>query len=67
MNRFIGLLDSVKGTPLERRPLNMNNYPERLYLVRDNPDLFRSSGERYLDRKIHQVRLVDIADLERKV
>lgn len=45
----------------------MNNYPERLYLVTDNPDLFRSSGERYPDRKIHQVRLVDIADLERKV
>ncbi len=44
--------------------LNRDNYPERIYLVTDNPDLFRSSGERYLDRKIHQVRLVDIGDLE---
>lgn len=46
--------------------LNKNNYPERIYLVTDNPDLFRSSGERYLDRKIHQVSLVDIGDLECK-
>ena len=45
--------------------LNRNNYPERIYLVTDNPDLFRSSGERYLDRKIHQVSLVDIGELER--
>jgi len=46
--------------------LNKNNYPERIYRVTDNPDQFRSSGERYLDRKIHQVSLVDIGDLERK-
>ena len=46
--------------------LNRNNYPERIYLVTDNPELFRSSGERYLDRKIHQVSLVDIGELERK-
>jgi len=46
--------------------LNRNNYPERINLVTDNPDLFRSSGERYLDRKIHQVSLVDIGDLERR-
>ncbi len=46
--------------------LNRNNYPERIYLVTDNPDSFRSSGERYLDRKIHQVSLVDIGDLERR-
>jgi glutamate racemase len=45
--------------------LNRNNYPERIYLATDNPDLFRSSGERYLDRKIHQVSLVDIGELER--
>jgi glutamate racemase len=45
--------------------LNRNNYPERIYLVTDNPELFRSSGERYLDRKIHQVSLVDIGELER--
>jgi len=44
--------------------LNKNNHPERLYLVTDNPDPFRSSGERYLDRKIHKVALVDIGGLE---
>jgi glutamate racemase len=46
--------------------LNEDNYPERIYLVTDNPELFRSSGERYLDRKIHKVNLVDIGDLERR-
>jgi glutamate racemase len=46
--------------------LNQGNYPERIYLVTDNPELFRSSGERYLDRKIHKVNLVDIGDLERR-
>lgn len=45
--------------------LNKDNYPERIFLVTDNPDSFKSSGERYLDRKIHKVNLVDIGDLER--
>ncbi len=45
--------------------LNKDNYPERIFLVTDNPNSFRSSGERYLDRKIHKVNLVDIGDLER--
>jgi glutamate racemase len=44
--------------------LNNNNYAERIYLVTDSPERFRSSGERYLDRKIHQVSLVDIGELE---
>ena len=44
--------------------LNKNNYPERIYLVTDNPELFKYSGERYLDRKIHKVSLVDIGELE---
>jgi glutamate racemase len=44
--------------------LNRDNYPERIYLVTDNPESFRSSGERYLDRKIHKVNLVDIGCLE---
>jgi glutamate racemase len=44
--------------------LNRDNYPERAYLVTDNPDLFKASGERYLDRKIHNVHLVDIGRLE---
>ena len=47
--------------------LNRENYPERIYLVTDNPELFRSSGERYLDRKIHKVNLVDIGELEHRV
>ena len=49
----------------EEGQLNRDNYPERIFLVPDNPDSFRSSGERYLDRKIHKVNLVDIGDLER--
>jgi hypothetical protein len=44
----------------------MNRTPERIYPVTDNPQLFRSYGERYLHRKIHHVRLVDIGDLERR-
>ena len=51
----------------EQDLLNKENYPERIYLVTDNPELFRSSGERYLDRKIHKVNLVDIRDLEHRV
>jgi glutamate racemase len=47
-----------------KEKLNRDNYPERIYLVTDNPELFRSSGERYLDRKIHNVNLVDIGLLE---
>lgn len=43
---------------------NRDNYPERIYLVTDNPAHFRSTGERYLDRKIHNVTLVDIGCLE---
>jgi len=46
--------------------LNKHNYPERIYLVTDNPEMFRSSGERYLDRKIHNVNVVDIGLLESK-
>jgi len=48
----------------EESKLNRDNYPERIYLVTDNPDSFRSSGERYLDRKIQNVNLVDIGLLE---
>ena len=48
----------------EKGQLNRDNYPERIYLVTDNPDSFRSSGERYLNRKIHKVNLVDIGELE---
>ena len=44
--------------------LNRDNYPERVYLVTDNLDLFKSSGEQYLSRKIHNVHLVDIGRLE---
>ncbi len=44
--------------------LNRDNHPERIYLVTDNPELFQSSGERYLDRKIHKVDLVSIRGLE---
>lgn len=47
--------------------LNKNNYPERIYLVTDNPESFRSSGERYLDKKIHNVTLVDITELECRI
>jgi len=51
----------------EENQLNRDNYPERIYLVTDNPDSFKFSGERYLDRKIHKVNLVDIGDLECRV
>lgn len=51
----------------EENQLNKDNNPERIYLVTDNPESFRSSGERYLDRKIHKVNLVDIGDLECRV
>ena len=47
--------------------LNKDNYPERVYLVTDNPESFRSSGERYLDRKIHRVTLVNIGKLECRI
>ncbi|MFC1579984.1 glutamate racemase [Thermodesulfobacteriota bacterium] len=57
---------SIKAFLAEKEKLNKNNYPERIYLVTDNPELFRSSGERYLDRKIHNVNLVDIGLLESK-
>jgi glutamate racemase len=38
---------------------------DRLFYVTDKPDSFRLVGERYLDRKITNVALVDIDDLER--
>jgi len=59
-------IEHIKDYLTKEGQLNKNNYPERIYLVTDNPDLFRSSGERYLDRKIHRVSLVDIGELERK-
>ncbi|MEW6666873.1 MAG: glutamate racemase [Thermodesulfobacteriota bacterium] len=58
-------LAAVKEFLLEKEKLNKDNYPERIYLVTDNPGLFRSSGERYLDRKIHNVNMVDIGLLEK--
>ena len=47
--------------------LNKDNYPERIYLVTDDPESFRSSGERYLDRKTHNVALVDVTELECRI
>lgn len=57
---------AIKAFLAGNEKLNKHNYPERIYLVTDNPELFRSSGERYLDRKIHNVNLVDIGLLESK-
>ncbi len=57
---------TIKAFLAGNEKLNKRNYPERIYLVTDNPELFRSSGERYLDRKIHNVNLVDIGLLESK-
>jgi hypothetical protein len=51
--------------PSHLEKLNKDNYPERNYLVMDNPSSFRSSGERYLDRKIHNVNTEDMGLLER--
>ncbi|MFC1822303.1 glutamate racemase [Thermodesulfobacteriota bacterium] len=56
----------IRKSLKKENKLNQDNYPERIYLVTDNPDLFRSNGERYLDRKIHNVNLVDIGSLETK-
>ena len=58
-------IKDIKNFLTEEGQLNRDNYPERTFLVTDNPDSFKSSGERYLDRKIHKVSLVDIGDLER--
>ena len=60
----IECLKGIQEYLAEESKLNRNNYPERIYLVTDNPGLFKSSGERYLDRKIHNVNLVDIGLLE---
>ena len=57
-------MQDIRKQLAEEGKLNKNNYPERIYLVTDNPELFRYSGERYLDRKIHKVSLVDIGELE---
>ncbi|MBW1941729.1 MAG: glutamate racemase [Deltaproteobacteria bacterium] len=59
-------ITTIKAFLAEKGILNKGNYPERIYQVTDNPELFRSSGERYLDRKIHNVNLVDIGLLESK-
>jgi len=59
-------LAAIKQLLSENEKLNKDNYPERIYLVTDNPGAFRSSGERYLDRKIHNVATVDIGLLESK-
>ncbi len=60
-------IKGMKRSLDKEEKLNKNNYPERIYLVTDNPELFRASGERYLDRKIHQVSLVEIALLEQEL
>lgn len=59
-------LKDIRKFLTRKGQLNKDNYPERIFLVTDNPNSFRSSGERYLDRKIHKVNLVDIGDLERR-
>ena len=63
----IECLKEIEKHLSETGKLNKDNYPERLYLVTDNPDAFRTNGERYLDRKIHKVNLVSIGDLECQV
>jgi glutamate racemase len=63
----IECLKEIEKHLSESGKLNKDNYPERLYLVTDNPDAFRTNGERYLDRKIHKVNLVSIGDLECQV
>lgn len=58
-------LKAIRQFLRESEKLNEGNYPERIYLVTDNPGSFRSCGERYLDRKIHNVNEVDIGSLEK--
>ena len=60
-------IKDIKKHLSEEGQLNRNNYPERIYLVTDNAELFKYSGERYLDRKIHKVNLVDIGKLEQSL
>ncbi len=57
-------IHEIRAFLMEKNKLNRDNYPERVYLVTDNLDSFRSTGERYLDRKIHKVNMVDIGRLE---
>ena len=58
-------IKDIKMFLSEENKLNKDNYPERIYLVTDNPESFKYSGERYLDKKIHKVNLIDIGELER--
>jgi glutamate racemase len=58
--------ETVRDSLAEKDKLNHDNYPQRIYLVIDNADLFWSSGERYVNRKIHKVNVVDIGSLEGK-
>jgi glutamate racemase len=62
----VACADMVRESLTKGEKLNHDNYPERIYLVTDNADLFWSSGERYLNRKIHKVNVVDIGLLERR-
>ena len=41
--------------------------PDRLFYVTDKPEAFKLVGERYLDRKINNVSLVEIDVLERSL
>lgn len=56
----------IKDHLQEKNELNKDsNNPSRLYFVTDNPESFKTCGERYLQRKIHNVSLVDIMNLEK--
>jgi glutamate racemase len=54
----------VKEYLSQHRLLSKVAKPDRLFYVTDKPDAFRLMGERYLDRKINNVSLVDIDLLE---
>jgi glutamate racemase len=61
-------IECVKGVKeylTTHKLLSTSEESDRLFYVTDKPDSFRLVGERYLDRKITNVALVDIDALER--
>jgi glutamate racemase len=55
----------VKAYLRQKGLLSKAAKPDRLFYVTDKPESFKLVGERYLDRKINNVSLVDIDALEK--
>jgi glutamate racemase len=61
-------VECVKGVKeflVKNNLLSKSAQPDRLFYVTDKPESFKLVGERYLDRKINNVSLVDIDALEK--